>query len=133
MYKIDLVLLLLLLIFYNILLLYFLVLIRTITASGIPVRRNSWALKSLSKIISFFTLFKANFIDLSSIMIFLLPIRLYMLITITLTFSRRIVTAAIYALYNLYAQFPGANNLLIINYTFVILFTLYKSEYSLGQ
>ena len=40
MYKINLVLLLLLLIFYNILLSYSLVLIRTITATGIPVRRN---------------------------------------------------------------------------------------------
>ena len=37
---IDLVLLLLLLIFYNALLSYSLVLIRTITATGIPVRRN---------------------------------------------------------------------------------------------
>ena len=43
-YKIDLVLLLLLLIFYNILLSYSLVLIRTITATSIPVRRNNnWA------------------------------------------------------------------------------------------
>ena len=37
---IDLVLLLLLLAFYNILLAYSLVLIRTITVTGIPVRRN---------------------------------------------------------------------------------------------
>ena len=40
MYGINLVLLLLLLIFYNTLLSYSLVLIRTITAPGIPVRRN---------------------------------------------------------------------------------------------
>ena len=40
MCEIDLVLLLLLLIFCNILLSYSLVLIRTITATGIPVRRN---------------------------------------------------------------------------------------------
>ena len=39
-YRIDLVLLLLLLIFCNTLLSYSLVLIRTITAPGIPVRRN---------------------------------------------------------------------------------------------
>ena len=91
-----------------------------------------WALKSLSKIISFFILSKANFINLSIIMTFLLPIRLYMLITITLTLSRRIVTTATYALYGLYAQSPGANNLLIIKYILVILSTLYRSKYPLG-
>ena len=41
MCEIDLVLLLLLLIFYNILMSYSLTLIRTITAPGIPVRRNT--------------------------------------------------------------------------------------------
>ena len=41
MYGIDLVSVLLLLIFYNTLLSYSLVLIRTITAPGIPVRRNT--------------------------------------------------------------------------------------------
>ena len=40
-YGIDLVLLLLLLIFYNTLLSHSLTLIRTITAPGIPVRRNT--------------------------------------------------------------------------------------------
>ena len=40
---INLVLFLLLLIFCNILLSYFLVLIRTITATGIPIRCNTWA------------------------------------------------------------------------------------------
>ena len=58
---------------------------------------------------------------------------LYILITVTLTLFRRIVTTATYALYSLYAQFPGANNLLIIKHTLVVLFTLYRSEYSLGQ
>ena len=66
-------------------------------------------------------------------MTFLSPIELYILIIVTLPLFRRIVTAATYILYNLYAQFPGANNLLIMKYIFTILFTLYRSEYSLGQ
>ena len=41
MYKIEIVLLLLLLTFYNTLLLYSLTLVRTITAPGIPIRRNT--------------------------------------------------------------------------------------------
>ena len=58
---------------------------------------------------------------------------LYMLIIVTLTPFRRIVTAATYVLYGLYAQFPGANNLLIMKHILVILFTLYRSEYPLRQ
>ena len=92
-----------------------------------------WALKFLSKIISLFILSKANFINFYIIITFLLIIILYMLIIITLTPFRHIVTAATYASYNLYAQFPSANNLLIIKYILVVLFTLYRSEYPLGQ
>ena len=101
-------------------------------AAALSLHVGWWVLKSLSKIISLFILFKANFINLFIIIIFLLPMRLYILITVTLILSRRIVTAAIYMLYSLYAQFPGANNLLIMKYTLVLLFTLYRSKYSLG-
>ena len=101
-------------------------------AAALPPHAGWWVLKFLSKIISPFILSKANFIDLSIIMTFLLFMGLYMLITVTLTPFRRIVTAAIYASYSLYAQFPGANNLLIMKYTLVVLFASYRSEYSLG-
>ena len=101
-------------------------------AAALPPHTEWWALKFLSKIISFSTLFKANFINLFIIMTFLLPMGLYMLITVTLTPSRRMVTAAIYALYGLYTQFSGANNLLIMKHILVVLFTLYRSEYPLG-
>ena len=97
-----------------------------------PPHAGWWASKFLSKIISFFILFKTDFIDFSIVMTSLLPMGLYILITVTLTPSRRIVTAATYASYGLYAQFPGANNLLIMKHTLVVLFTSYRSEYSLG-
>ena len=50
----------------------------------------------------------------------------------TLMPFRRIVTAVTYALYGLYAQSPCANNLLIMKYTFIVLFALYRSKYPLG-
>ena len=100
---------------------------------ALPPYIKWWALKFLSKIISFFILSKANSIDLFIIITFLLSIGLYILITVTLTPSRHIVTAATYTLYSLYAQFPGANNLLIMKYILVVLFILYRSKYPLGQ
>ena len=61
-YKIDLVLLLLLLIFCNTLLLYSLVFLRTITAPGIPVRRNTGITRSwpLFRNIQFYRFVCAN-------------------------------------------------------------------------
>ena len=100
-------------------------------AAAPPPHAEWWALKFLSRIISLFILFKANFINLSIIMTSLLPIGLYILIIVTLMLSRRIITAATYALYSLYAQFSGANNLLIMKYILIVLFTLYRSEYPL--
>ena len=101
-------------------------------AAALSLYIGWWALKSLSKIISLSILFKANSINLSIIITFLLPMGLYILITVTLTPFRCIVTAVTYVLYSLYAQSPGANNLLIMKYTLVVLFTLYRSEYPLG-
>ena len=60
-----------------------------------------WALKSLSKITLFPILFKAIFVNLLIIMISRLPMELYTLIIITFIRSRRRVTAATSAPYNL--------------------------------